>query len=100
LSQPESNYYVLLTIKNDENNETYNSFKETYYKKEGHKIIYQVDLSDPMNKSYLGDETTLQGDVKDFKFKNSVLLEIENGTIKTILDGSTDIISKLRELTA
>ena len=98
LSQPEDNYYVLLTIENDSNNTTYESLKEEYYKVENHKKIYNANINDPMNKSFVGDETVLEGELKDFKFEKSTLLEIENGSIKNKYIGSTEILSKLSEL--
>ena len=98
LTQPEDNYYVLLTIENDSNNTTYESLKEEYYKKENHKKIYNANLNDPMNKTFLGDETKLEGELKEFKFEKSTLVEIENGSIKNKYIGSTEILSKLGEM--
>lgn len=98
LEQPEEKYYVLLTIENDANNTTYESLKEEYYKKEDHLKIYRANINDPMNKMFVGDETTLQGEVKDFRFSKSTLVEIENKTIKTITEGSTDILAKLNDM--
>ena len=98
LSQPENNYYVLITIEKDANNTTYNSLKEEYYKKENHKKIYLSNLSDPMNKTFVGDETNLQGDIKNFKFDKSTLVEIESASIKSITEGSADILEKLNNL--
>lgn len=98
LSQPENDYYVLITIEKDANNGTYNSLKEEYYKKENHKKIYLANLNDPMNKSFIGDEISLQGDVKNFRFDKSTLLEIENTTIKSITEGSQDILEKLNNM--
>lgn len=98
LSQPENNYYVILTIEKDANNTTYESLIESYYKKENHKKVYKVNLNDPMNSTFLGDKTNLQGEIKNFKFEKSTLLEIEDKTIKSIFDGSTDILEKLNNL--
>ena len=98
LEQPENNYYVIATIENDANNSTYKSLIEEYYKKEDHKKIYSINLNDPLNKSFIGDKTNLQGEVKNFKFEKSTLLEIEEKTIKNISEGSTDILEKLNNL--
>lgn len=98
LTQPENNYYVIVTIENDANNTTYESLIEKYYEKSNHKKIYSINLDDPMNKTFIGDKTNLQGEVKNFKFEKSTLLEVEQKTIKAIFDGSTDILEKLNNL--
>ena len=98
LEQPEENYYVLLTIENDANKTTYDSLIEEYYKIETHKKIYYANLNDPLNKSFMGDKTSLEGNVKDFKFDKSTLVEIESGSIKSIYEGSTDILEHLNSI--
>ena len=98
LEQPEENYYVLLTIENDANKTTYDSLIEEYYKIETHKKIYYANLNDPLNKSFMGDKTSLEGNVKDFKFDKSALVEIESGSIKSIYEGSTDILEHLNSI--
>jgi len=96
--QPESHYYVLITIANDANNNTYESLKKEYYKKEDHLIIYNANLNDPLNKSFEGDKTDLQGNIKNFKISKSTLIEIEDKTIKSIFEGSQDILEKLNSI--
>ena len=96
--QPESHYYVLVTISNDANNNTYESLKEEYYKKENHLIIYKANLNDPLNSSFAGDKTDLQGNIKNVKFNKSTLVEIEDKTIKSIFEGSQDILEKLNSM--
>lgn len=96
--QPEENYYVLVTIQNDANNNTYESLKEDYYKKDNHLKIYNANLDDPLNSSYVGDTTDLQGEIKNFKFSKSTLVEIENKSIKSIYNGSSEILEKLNSI--
>jgi len=98
LAQPDKNYYVLITIENDQNKSTYDSLKEEYYKKENHKTIYNANLNDPLNKLFVGDTTSLEGNVLDFRFDKSTLVEIEEGTIKSIYEGSIDILAKLNDI--
>ena len=98
LNQPDKNYYVLVTIENDQNNNTYDSLKEEYYKKEGHKTIYNANLNDPLNKLFVGDTTSLEGNILDFRFDKSTLVEIEDGIVKGIYEGSTDILAKLNDI--
>ena len=98
LTQPEKNYYVIAKVENDANNSTYESLIESYYENKEHKKVYRINLNDAMNKSFIGDKTDLQGDVKNFKFEKATLLEIEDKTIKNITEGSTDILEKLKNL--
>lgn len=98
LNQPDKNYYVLVTIENDQNNNTYDSLKEEYYKKENHKMIYNANLNDPLNKLFVGDTTSLEGNILDFRFDKSTLVEIEDGIVKGIYEGSTDILAKLNDI--
>ena len=96
--QPENHYYVLVTISNDANNNTYESLKEEYYKKTDHLIIYKANINDPLNSSFVGDQNNLQGNIKNFKFSKSTLIEIEDKTIKSIFEGSSDILEKLNSM--
>lgn len=82
LNRSEEDYYVLVEAKDDENIATYESLIDKYTAKEDSLRVYIVDLSDPFNSNYVGEENVLSFEnITDARFSESVLLHIVNNKI-------------------
>ena len=84
LNRSEEDYYVLVEAKDDSNISTYESLIDTYTKKADSKRVYIVDLSDPFNSNYIGEENKINfEDINDTKFSETVLLHVINNKISS-----------------
>lgn len=84
LNRSEEDYYVLVEAKDDENTATYESLINKYVAKADSKRVYIVDLADPFNSNYIGEENVLSFEnITDARFKESVLLHIVNNKISS-----------------
>lgn len=82
LNRSEEDYYVLVEAKDDENISTYESLIDTYTKKADSKRVYIVDLSDPFNSNYIGEENKINFEnINETKFSETVLLHVVNNKI-------------------
>lgn len=88
LNRPYTEYYVLVYDKSDNMAFDYENMKNYYF---GDLKIYEVDLSDSFNKSYIADKSNLKVEkAEDFRFTKATLLRIKNGkVIKAFEDKSS-----------
>lgn len=100
LNRLESEYYVIVEASDDEEVSNYEVLISNYIKKENHLRFYKVDLSDPFNANYIGEETVLDiNNISDIKFNKSTLLHIKDKKIVSYRQGN-DIASYLNNLSA
>ena len=86
LNRPVKEYYVL--VYDQVENNGYNNLGVKYTSGSSDEIpLYYVDLSNPLNKSHVGDKTDVSGSIKDMVFGEFTLLRVKDGKItKTITD--------------
>ncbi len=91
LEQSSKEYYVFaLTDTEDEMiYKRYASFNDKKY--------YIVDMNDTMNKTHVGDKTSVGNSVKDITIKETTLFVVKDGKIKEHFTGSEDIIKYLQK---
>ena len=83
-NQNENDYYVLAFVEDDPMLEVYTSYIKLYSEKEDAAKFYRVNLSDDMNKSYIGDEIYLEGsNIAKIKVKGTTLIRIKEHNIAT-----------------
>ena len=100
LNRSEEDYYVLVEANGDNNISTYESLINKYVAKEDSKRVYIVDLSDPFNSNYVGEENKLDFEnISEARFKETVLLHIVNNKISSSKFGDS-IKSYLTEKSA
>ena len=101
LSKSEADYYVL-AYKNESGKRTnldvYNMYIKDIKSNNDSFKIYKVNLSDAMNKSYIGTKNNITDNIEEFKLSDEVLLHIVNNSISESFIGITDISDKLSEL--
>lgn len=98
LNRAETDYYVLVEKENDQYIDLYNYYLSNYNGENKQFKYYTVDLSDVFNGNHIGEQTLLTGDVSEFKFVNSTLLRIQNGSIVESYDTRDLIVSYLENL--
>lgn len=98
-NQNEDNYYVLAFVEDDPMLEVYTNYIKTYSEKEDAAKIYRVNLSDDMNKQYLGDENYIEGsNISKIKLKGTTLIRITNHNITTSYTDFDAIVGKFTRL--
>ena len=92
-------YYVLIQGEDDSRLDEYSALIESIKENEDSLAIYQANLTDSFNKSYLGkEENYYVSDISEFKVKGTVLVKVVDGEIDTVLDNYDAIKNKLTEL--
>lgn len=99
LTQPNDEYYVLIYDNEDLNLGLYDVYKTKYEKMDGALRFYEAVINNPLNSRYVGEENNFKiTDIKDFRVKETTLLQIKNKKIKKYYV-SEEIKNKLIELT-
>ena len=98
--QDEDSYYVLAYTEDDAFYPVYEAYLEKYNELEDHLKVYKVNLSDGFNKSYIADESYLDGsDIDEIKVTGTTLIRIEEGYIYLSFEGVDEIIGRLKYIT-
>ena len=102
LSRKENEYYVLAT-KQRENNKTdyqiiYNNYINEYSSSDNSLKFYYVDLSDALNKNYIGEKTNITDELSKLKLNEDTLFKIKEGKIEEYFIGNSQIIKELSSL--
>lgn len=101
LGRKETDYYVLAYQKDDSNLYYYNNYISTYKSKSDHLPVYEVDLSDGFNQSYVAEKSNFKiTDISEIRFSKTTLLRIQGGQIIEIYETQEQIDNKLSELSA
>lgn len=91
-------YYVLCYDTEDYNSIVYEAYANVYENSLLGSKVYTVELNNPFNKKYVGEESNLDvKDVTDLKFKGVTLLKIENNKIVEYFEGE-EVVTKLSKL--
>ena len=101
LSKKESDYYVL-AFKYESGKKTNLDIYQKYIKdiKSNNEsfVMYKVNLSDAINKAYIGTENNITDDLTSFKISDEILLHVIDNKIEETFIGLDNISSKLKEL--
>ena len=102
LDRDEKEYYVIATKKSESNKTNYkviyNNYISDYKNQENSLTFYCVDLSETINKSYLGEEVNISNNITKLKITDDTLFKIKNGKIDEYFVGNKDIIKALSGL--
>ena len=100
LSQKAEEYYVLVYFEEDSYVDLYKNYLTYYATKEGTVPYYYVDVNEVFNSSYISEKSKLNAsEAKDFKFKETALLRIQNGKVISTYEGKDNITGKLGRMT-
>ena len=103
LQQPVSEYYVLVTDKQDNNAQIYMNLLSEYNDlKENALDVFNADLSNGFNKKFLATDNENSNlktnDLKELKFKKTTLLKIKNKQIVAAYEEDSAILAHINSL--
>lgn len=100
LNQDESTYYVFAYTEDDPMLDIYNQYLESYKNSDNEPLnVYRVNLSEDFNKSYVADESYLEGDdVTKVRVTGTTLIRIKNDEIYKYYEGYEEISEKLKSM--
>lgn len=99
LNRAESEYLVLVQKEDDVYIDLYNQYLQIYSGKKGSLNYYTVVLDEVFNQNNISEETDVLGnDVQNYKFANTTLIKVKNGTLESVYKDKDSIISYLNSL--
>jgi len=100
LTQNNKTYYVLAKKQDDNYAQVYEAYLKVYSGTKDSNKVYYIDLDNPLNSNFLNEESNFKiKNIEDIKFKETTLLLIQNGKIKSTYEGKEKITEMLQELT-
>ena len=100
LDQKEDSYYVFAYDEEDHLNSVYDEYFKIYEKVDEHLKVYRVNLSDDFNKSYIAEESYLEGsNINKIKVTGPTLIRVEEGAMYLSFEGTDEILGRLKYIT-
>lgn len=99
-NRSDSEYYVIAYDSSEKSKDIYNKYIDKYSSKEGSIKVYEIDLKDDFNKSYIANKSNIVSDVDGLKVSGDTLFKIKDKNIVEYKEGSNDISSYLKEISA
>ena len=103
LSQSEDEYYVLAYKSKKDNDMVdykalYDSYLNTYSSRTDSLKVYTIDISDALNKWYVGDKINIGDNLDNLQINDEVLFKIKSSKIEKTYVGNEKILDKLSRL--
>lgn len=99
-NKSDNEYYVIAYNSGEKSKEIYNKYIEKYGSKENSIKIYEIDLKDDFNKSYIANKSNITSNLDELKVSGDTLFKIKDKTIEEYKEGSNDISNYLKEISA
>ena len=99
-NRADSEYYVIAYNSNEKSKDIYSKYIDKYNSKEGSIKFYEIDLKDDFNKSFISSKSNIVSSIDDLKVSGDTLFKIKDKKIVEYKEGSNDISSYLKELSA
>ena len=99
-NKSDNEYYVIAYNSDEKSKEIYNKYIEKYGSKETSIKIYEIDLKDDFNKSYIANKSNITSNLDELKVSGDTLFKIKDKTIEEYKEGSNDISNYLKEISA
>ena len=100
LNRSDSEYYVIAYSESGKSKDIYNKYLDKYNKKENHIKVYEINLDEAFNKNFIATKSNITSDIEELKVSGDTLLKINNGSIEFYKEGTNDINSYLKEISA
>lgn len=99
LNRTDSEYLVLVEKEDDAYVDLYTQYFTSYSEESGSLNYYTVDLGEVFNQNNVADETVVEGnDVQSYKFANTTLIKVKDGTLEGVYKDKDSIVSYLDSL--
>ena len=99
-NRPDSEYYVIAYDSTGKSKDIYNKYIDKYNSKDGSIKVYEIDLKDDFNKNYIANKSNIVSDIDNLKVSGDTLFKIKDKNIEMYKEGSNDISSYLKEISA
>lgn len=99
-NRPDSEYYVIAYDSAGKSKDIYNKYIDKYNSKDGSIKVYEIDLKDDFNKNYIANKSNIVSDIDNLKVSGDTLFKIKDKNIEMYKEGSNDISSYLKEISA
>lgn len=99
-NRPASEYYVIAYDSTGKSKDIYNKYIDKYNSKDGSIKVYEIDLKDDFNKNYIANKSNIVSDIDNLKVSGDTLFKIKDKNIEMYKEGSNDISSYLKEISA
>lgn len=97
LNRADDEYYVLVLDTMQMSNDVYLNLSNQYKSGVKHLPIYIADLSNELNKSFIGDVSNYSTDsIDNLKIKGTTLIKVKNHKIVKFIENNDDIIEELK----
>jgi hypothetical protein len=97
LTRKENEYYVYAYDQKSKFYDLYEQYLKDYSSKDGALTVYRIDLNDGMNKSYVGDQTSIKDTLEGMQVSDITLFKIKDGKIDKYFTSSNDIAQELKK---
>ena len=78
----------------------YNKYIEKYNSKDSHVKFYEINLDDEFNKKFISNKSNVVSNINELKVSCDTLFKIKDKTIEEYKEGTSDISSYLKEISA
>ena len=97
-SRGDSEYYVIAYNESGKSKDIYNKYITKYNSKDNHIKVYEINLDDAFNKSFVSSKSNIVEDIDNLKVSGDTLFKIKDKKIEEYKEGTSDISSYLKEL--
>ena len=99
-SRSEDEYYVIAYNESGKARDIYNKYITKYNSKDNHIRIYEINLDDAFNKNFVSSKSNIVDDIDNLKVSGDTLFKIKDKKIEEYKEGTSDISSYLKEISA
>ena len=99
-NRADSEYYVIAYNSLEKSKDIYNKYIDKYNSKEGSIKFYEIDLKDDFNKKFISSKSNIVSNIDELKVSGDTLFKIKDKTIEEYKEGTSDISSYLKEISA
>ena len=86
-NRPDTEYYVI-------------AYNKSGKSKDNHIKFYEINLEDEFNKKFISDKSNIVSDINELKVSGDTLFRIKDKNIEEYKEGTSDISSYLKEISA
>ena len=97
-NRSEEEYYVIAYYDSKQAKNLYNRYIADYEKKSDHLKVYEINLDESFNKSFISNSENIVNNIDELKVVDETLFKIKNKTVELHKTGSTEINNYLKEI--
>lgn len=91
-------YYVLAYYSDSQSKNLYNKYLSKYEKKDNHISVYEINLNEVFNKSFVAKKSNIVDNIDKLKISDETLFKINSGKIVEYKVGASNINNYLKKI--